>query len=362
VEKLIQEHRRRFGDFEVIEFVDEQEIQRMRAQLDIEVPMELHWTWEYGSEVAELRALYEKGKVNQWNAEKDLDWSIPCTNDEWTLNPEASVLAQITRMMGKDEATQKAAMFDEISYILSQLLHGEQAALQLCGQLTNVCDKMDEKWYAASQVVDEARHIEAFAKFLQRKMGTIHPIGPTLKILLEMLLEARTVQQKTLGMQTLFEGMAVGVMDLMRNECRNPLLKDVIRRVEQDEARHAAFGVLMMRRVVKEAEPEQIEEMEDWSFGILEALNANQQLDMLHVLGPKYGIDPENVVRLTLGMPNFADFNSLIYMHTVIPNLKSLGLLTERSEGRWRELGMLTDRRSTTEGLNPFGYAPDAIG
>ena len=83
---------------------------------------------------------------------------------------------------------------------------------------------------------------------------------------------------------------------------------------------------------------------------------------MLHVLGPKYGIDPENVVRLTLGMPNFADFNSLIYMHTVIPNLKSLGLLTERSEGRWRELGMLTDRRATTEGLNPFGYAPDAIG
>ena len=77
MEKLIQEHRKLFGDFEVIDFVDEQEIQRMRAQLDVAVPMELHWTWEYGSEVAELRALYEKGKVNQWNAELDLEWTFP---------------------------------------------------------------------------------------------------------------------------------------------------------------------------------------------------------------------------------------------------------------------------------------------
>ena len=204
------------------------------------------------------------------------------------------MLAQICKLMGKDEATQKAAAFDELDYLLSQLLHGEQAALQLCGQLTNVCDKMDEKWYAASQVIDEARHIEAFSKFLQRKLGTIYPIGPTLKILLDDPARGRHARsKKTLGMQTLFEGMAVGIMDMLRRECRNPLLTETIRRVEQDEARHAAFGVLMMRRVVREADAEQMDEMEDWAFAILEALNANQQLDMLHLLGPKYGIDPD---------------------------------------------------------------------
>ena len=343
MDKLIQDHRKRFGDFEVIDFVDTDEIDRMRQRLDVDVPLELHWTWEYGSEVAELRALYEKGKVNQWNAETDLDWSLPCSKDDWLINPEASILAQVTKLMGKDEATQKAAMFDEVCHLLSLLLHGEQAALQICGQLTNVCEKMDEKWYAASQVVDEARHIEAFSKFLDRKMGTLYPIGPTLKILLEMLLEADSVQKKTLGMQTLFEGMAVGVMNMLRAECRNPLLGEMIRRVEQDEARHAAFGVLMMRRTVREAEPEQMEEMEDWSFSILEALNANQQLDMLNLLAPKYDIDPESVVRSALNLPNFAELNSPVYTHTVVPNLRNLGLLTERTEGQWRALGMLTD-------------------
>lgn len=344
MEKLIREHRRKLGDFEVIEFVDEGEIQALRDQLDVDVPMSLRWQWNYGSEVQELRQLYEKGKAGQWNAESDLDWDAPVSKDAWLLTPEASLLAQACKLLGRDEATQKAAMFDELNYVLSQLLHGEQAALQLCGQLTNACEKMDEKWYAASQVVDEARHVEVFSKFLARKMGTIYPIGPTLKILLDQLLEAEGVQKKTLGMQTLFEGMAVGIMDLMRRECRNPLLTEMLRRVEQDESRHAAFGVLMMRRVVSEAEPAQKEAMEDWAFAILEALNANQQLDMLRLLGPKYGIDPENTVRMLTGLPNFAELNSLAYMHTVVPNLLNLGLITERTREDWKRLGMLFSR------------------
>ncbi len=350
--KLMKEHRVLYDDFEVIDFVDPDVTQALRDQIDVDFPMELHWTWNYGHEVAELKSLYEKGKVNQWNAETDLDWSIPVSKDDWLANPESSLLAQITKLMGKDEATQKAAMFDEYNYTLSQLLHGEQAALQLCGQLTNVCDKMDEKTYAASQVIDEARHIEAFAKFLQCKMGTIYPIGGTLKILLDRLLVADTANKKCLGMQTLFEGMAVGIMDMMRQESRNPLLGELIKRVEQDEARHAAFGVLMMRRMVKDAEPEEMNAMEDWAFEILEALNAGQQLDMLRLLGPKYDIDPEVTTRMALALPNFADFNSLIYMHTVIPNLRKLGLITERTEDQWRKLGMMTDKR--TQGSPDF--------
>jgi hypothetical protein len=209
----------------------------------------------------------------------------------------------------------------------------------------NVCDKMDQKWYAASQVIDEARHVEVLSKFLARKMGTIYPIAPTLKYLLDELLEAQGLHKKTLGMQTLFEGTAVGIMDMMRSESRNPLFTEMIKRVEQDEARHAAFGVLVMRRVVKEASPEEMADMEDWAFSILEALNANQQLDMLRVLGPKYDLDPENLTRVILALPNHADLNSLAFMHTVVPNLQRLGLITERTEPGWRKAAMLTDTR-----------------
>ncbi|MCH2171560.1 diiron oxygenase [Myxococcota bacterium] len=341
MDKLLREHRKSLGGVDVISFGDDAAVERLRDTTCVDVPMQLNWTWNYDSEVEELRSLYEKGKVNQWNAETDLDWDVHCSRDEWVIEPEASMLNNVLVAMGADEETRRAAAFDETNFILSQLLHGEQAALQLCGQLTNICDKMDEKSYAASQVIDEARHVEAFSKFMQRKMGGIHPVGPTLKTLLDLLLEADTARKKTLGMQTLFEGMAVGIMNVMREEARNSLLIDMIRRVELDEARHAAFGVLMMRRVVAEASEEERNELEDWAFTILEALNANHQLDMLRLLGPRYGIDPEGVVEFTVQMPNFGELNSPIYMHTVIPNLRNLGLITDRTREQWIDAGML---------------------
>jgi hypothetical protein len=341
MEKILAEHRRTLGNFEIVD-IDESRIESLRSQLDVDVPVDLHWTWNYASEVEELRALYERGKRGQWNAESDVDWSIPFPREQWFLPKEGlQLLPSVLAVMGADDDTCREAAYDEFAWTLSQLLHGEQAALQLCGQLTNACPTMDAKFYAASQVVDEARHVEVIAKFLQRKIGTIYPIGGTLKVLLDKLLEAPTWKTKTLGMQCLFEGMAVGIFDLLQKGSTNPLLSDVIRRVKQDEARHAAFGILTMRRVVREASREELNEMEDFSFSVLETLNANQQLDMLHDLAPKYGLDPDNVVLMLLGQDNWAQFNSDVFMHTVIPNLVRLGLITERTESQYRARGIL---------------------
>lgn len=343
MKKLVEDHRKQLGNFEIIDWVDETAIADMRARTQVDAPLEVNWTWEYGSEAEELRNLYEKGKAGQWNAETDLDWDIPVSKDDWVIGPEVSLLAQLCKEMGHDEATQKAAAFDELNYSLSQLLHGEQGALQICGQLTNVCQLMDEKWYAGSQVIDEVRHVEALAKFLERKMGTIYPVTPTIKLLLDTLLAAPTSGMKTLGMQTLFEGVAMGIFNQIREAAINPLIKTMIGRVESDEARHAAFGVLCMRRVVKQATPEEMVQMEDWAFSILEALNASSQIDTAAYLGPKYGLDPEAVATMITSLPEFPEFNSLMYMHTVIPNLRNLGLITDRTADEYRRCGMLYD-------------------
>jgi hypothetical protein len=193
-----------------------------------------------------------------------------------------------------------------------------------------------------------------FARLLGEKMGTIYPISPNLKVLLDELLSVEGYTMKCLGMQTLFEGTAVGIMDQFRANSWTPLLTDVIRRVEQDESRHAAFGVLTMRRVVKRATESEMQRMEDWSFAILEALNANQQMDMLRLLGPKYGIEPDAVVGMAMTLPEWAQFNSQPFMHTVVPNLQRLGLITERTESQWREKGMMVDGRGNAAGQLPL--------
>jgi 1,2-phenylacetyl-CoA epoxidase catalytic subunit len=347
MDKLLPHERRTISDFEVIDVVSET-AGRLRGQLDVDVPMQVRWNdWEYGSEVAELRALYEKGKRVQWNASVDLDWSTRVSKDEWIADPSASQLVAVLRIMGADEATQKAALFDELTYILSQLLHGEQAALQICGQLTNLCPTTDEKFYAAQQTADEARHLEVMARFLSEKLGTIYPINPVTKVLLDALLAAPGYYKKTLGMQTLFEGVAMAIFDGLEGALVNPLFKDIMHRVKIDEARHAAFGVLTMRRAVNELDDEGKAELEAWAFSILEALNANQQLDMLRTLGPKYGIDPERWLRKVLRWEHWGEMNSFLYMHTVVPNLERLGLITERTRDGYRTLGMLSSVRAS---------------
>lgn len=343
MQKILSDYRRPIGDFEVVDFEDDRVLAELRGRADVPVSALLHWTWSYDSEVEELRRLYEKGKHGQWDAQTDLDWSIPVARSDWMMAPEASLLGQVCQLMGRDEATQKEATHDEAAYVISQLLHGEQAALQLCGQLTNVCTEIDQKLYAASQVIDEARHIEVFSKFLSEKVGTIHPIGGAIKTLLDILLQVEGMPRKVLGMQTLFEGMAVGIMDNLRRESRNPLLTTLLNRVEQDESRHAAFGVLNMRRIVRESTPGEMDAMEDWAFGLLETLNANQQLEMLRTFADKYGYDPEAVVAMTTTLPDFGALNSPIYMHTVVPNLRNLGLITPRTEDHWRRVGMVYD-------------------
>ena len=103
MEKFMTEYRRTMGNFELIDFPDESQVAKIRERIDVPTPMAVRWNdWEYGSEVTELRALYEKGKANQWNASQDIDWSIPLTNDEFIAGEELSLLGNITKMMGKD--------------------------------------------------------------------------------------------------------------------------------------------------------------------------------------------------------------------------------------------------------------------
>jgi len=348
VAKYLTSNRKSLGRLEIIDVVEQSEVDALAGRLEVATPLTVHWNdWEYGSHVSDLRALYEKGKPAQWNASADLDWDTPVSKDAWLGDPAASQLCTVLRIMGADEATQKAALFDEVSYGLSQLLHGEQAALQLCGQLTNLCPTTDEKYYAAQQTADEARHSEVMARFLAEKMGTIYPISPVAKTLLDELLSAEGYTKKVLGMQTLFEGVAMGILDSLGRTMTNPLFVDMIERVKLDESRHAAFGVLSMRRLLPQCDEAERIELEDWAFGILEALNANQQLHMLRMLGPKYGIDPERWVKKVVNHDQWPLFNSMMFMHTVMPNLKRLGLVTERTEPAYRELGMYSDIRES---------------
>ncbi len=181
--------------------------------------------------LAEEWRLYTKATAEQWNAETDLDWST-----EIILPPG-----------------RPAAMGREMrARMLSQFYYGEQGAFLLCSQLVDRLPDLEGRLYLATQVVDEARHVEAFGRYLT-KLGTYTPMNPWLRELLDRLLVCDSVIEEIVGMQIMVEGLALDVFADMRQQTPCPLLRELLYRVKTDEARHVAFGLTYLPRLLGRA-------------------------------------------------------------------------------------------------------------
>ena len=131
-------------------------------------------------------------------------------------------------------------------------MHGEQGALICTAQIVETVPWIDAKYYAATQVMDEARHVEVFARYLDTKLSGHYPINAHLKMLLDDIIADSRWDMTYLGMQIMVEGLALAAFGFMHQMTTEPLLKKLLRYVMSDEARHVAFGVLSLQEYYEE--------------------------------------------------------------------------------------------------------------
>ncbi len=206
------------------------------------------FTWEYDEGRDRLLNLYEKGKTKQWNSRDRIDWETPVDHDNpfETLDAYVPIYgSEVWEEMGtSDRATLKHHL---AAWQFSQFLHGEQGALICASKIVQTVPDIDSKYYAATQVVDEARHVETYSRFLHEKLDLAYPINPHLKSLLDNVVSDTRWDMTYLGMQVLIEGLALAAFGLIRDVAENPLARAVTAYVMEDEARHVAFGRLALR-------------------------------------------------------------------------------------------------------------------
>ena len=131
-------------------------------------------------------------------------------------------------------------------------MHGEQGALLCTAKIVETVPWIDAKYYASTQVMDEARHVEVFAKYLDTKLSGHYPINAHLKMLLDDIIADSRWDMTYLGMQIMVEGLALAAFGFMHQLTTEPLLKQLLRYVMSDEARHVAFGVLSLKEYYDE--------------------------------------------------------------------------------------------------------------
>ncbi len=296
-----------------------------------------NYVWNYGSVKEGLRDLYEKAKREQWNGTEQLAWETP-------VEPEAELVAvhfdpladyaPVRKMSARENAHRRHA---NISWQLSQFMHGEQGALLVASQLVGAVPWMDAKFYASTQTMDEARHVEVFSRYLREKLEWEWPINPNLKKLLDTILLDSRWDMKYLGMQILVEGLAMAAFGNLFQMAQEPLVKDLIRYVMKDEARHVAFGVLSLRDYYTDMPENERKVREEF---VIEACHLMRDRLVGEEVAEHLGMDPAEVKEVILASPVMKMFRQALFAR-VVPNIKKLGLLTPRVRKGFEELEII---------------------
>jgi hypothetical protein len=305
---------------------------------NVPVAFDSTYVWDYRTDRQDLRALYEKGKEAQWNASTALSWSI-AVDPEGENVPNQFIPIFGTRLWDKlDKKTELPKLrHHATSYLLSNFLHGEQGALLATSQLVQAVPSADAKLYAASQVIDEARHVEAYERYLREKVELTYPISPHLRTLLDEILRESRWDMKYLGMQILVEGLALAAFGLISQTATEPLIKEIVRMVMLDESRHVAFGVLSLRGIYEEMSESDRRDRENF---IVEASRHMRDRFLMQEVWENLGMPVEECLEAVKESKIMALFQSLLFSK-IVPNVKKLGLLTPAVRKGFEELGVI---------------------
>jgi hypothetical protein len=306
------------------------------------------WDYEKGRRPA-LNKLYEKAKISMWNGETDLPWDtavdpmdlVELQRAQFGMTPE--LRKENTR--GTPFEKWSDAQFDELAlesnnWMLSQFMHGEQGALICTAKIVETVPWIDAKYYAATQVMDEARHVEVFARYLDTKLDGHYPLNVHLGLLLDDIIEDSRWDLTYLGMQIMVEGLALAAFGFMHMTTPEPLLKQLLRYVMSDEARHVAFGVLTLKEYYEELTLPEIRERQEFAFEA--AVRMRDRLLMQEVLH-RLDVDVKGAVQFALNDPGRQIFQQMLFSK-IVPNCKKLGLL-DAGDGwlrqKFGELGVI---------------------
>ena len=307
------------------------------------------FTWDYKRSRPALVKLYEKAKKSQWNASTDLEWDTEVDNEKLATEFMATIARfdvmhdvqeSPTASWGTKEWEQFAV--ENQTWTLSQFLHGEQGALICTGLITATVPWIDAKYYAATQVMDEARHVEVFGRYLEEKMGGAYPINPQLKSLLDDIISDGRWDITYLGMQIMVEGLALAAFGFLHMLTQEPLLKKLLRYVMGDEARHVAFGVISLQELYNGLSASELKERQEFAY---EAAIRLRNRFFAQDVWEKLGVDPKEVVRFLQTHPDPMEemFQTMLFSK-IVPNVKKLGLL-DAGDGwlreRFTELGII---------------------
>jgi hypothetical protein len=316
----------------------------------VRTAFEAVYNWDYEPEIEDLRTLYANALDRQWIALKQLDWEREIDRDAFsrTFSMGGVPIQETQFWQNLPAETRWEVARRSAAFMLSNFLHGEQGALMVAAQLVNAVPHMDAKFYAATQTLDEARHVEVFAKYIE-KLGEVQPIAPALKALLDDVLATDDWMLKAVGMQVVTEGLALYSFRDMRNATEEPLLKELLTYVSRDEARHTGYGIKYLSAMAPTLSDDERARIEDFAFEaarkLIDSRGGGTMRDSVMDIWRQSGLDPawafgelaKERATVAAALQRSGGRRGPI-RGFVIPTLKTIGLFSDRIAGHFDDM------------------------
>jgi len=306
--------------------------------LTVTAAVESRLTWDYSLGTTRILRLYEQAKGAQWDAGTAIDWhpvefGAPLSDDSaFGLSGFAA-----SPLAARGRAAWDAFRWEFQSFLVSQFLHGEQGALVAAARLAETLPGLDAKCYAASQVGDEARHVEAFSRYLRENVPEPYPISAGLASLLDCSLRDSRWDVTTLGMQIVVEGLAMSAFRLANRTFHDDLIRQITHLVARDEARHVSFGILALDGLYGKMTAAEVADREDF---VLEAARAMHRRFLLEEIWDRLEVDRREGMAFAGTNDVMVAYRQAVFGRVVVA-LSRLGLLSGRVRRGLDQLGLL---------------------
>lgn len=305
------------------------------------------FNWNYDPARSAMMGLYQKGKEMQWDATTRIDWSQELDEENPEQLPDEMLpiagMDQYEKMSAKEKAKVRRHFQ---GWQISQFMQGEQGALICTAKIVTQVPDMDSKFYASTQVIDEARHVETYKRLLE-KFGVAYPMTKPLQDLIEQTLEDSRWDMTYLGMQVVIEGLALAAFAQIRDHAQNPLAAAVNAYVMQDESRHVAFGRLALRDYYPQLSDKERDEREEF---LLEASYLmRDRFDAVEVWRT-LGLDPVKCAEHMYHSGFMEKFRNSLFQR-IVPIVKDVGLWGPRIRKGYEEMGVLDFADQDVEAL-----------
>ena len=325
---------------------------------------------ELRTEPYALTKLYEKGKTSQWNATTDIDWSPevefgqPDPDDD-----RRGPRSMLDQFMGFGSPDSPFANFNDEERDRAGVgvpgMDGQPVHARRAGRAgapppawSRRCPTSTSKYYAANQVADEARHVEAYARYLNDKLGHGYEISKPLESLLVDIMTEKRWDITYLGMQIMVEGLALAAFGLGNVMFRDDIIKQITDYVMRDEARHVAFGVLSLQGVYPQMTAAELADREEF---LLEATDLMYQRFLLEQVWERVGIDVEAGKEYATHQPADDIFRQILFSK-IVPNINKLGLMTPKVRQRFEDLQVIQYADAPDSGDRGARPSPERAG